>query len=82
MEQENGIQEFDLKVKSLLADAEEPVPAGAWEGIAARLGAAAPVVASGTDVTSTPEATSAVTETVSSAATEIVTPSMLSYGAV
>ena len=48
MEQENGIQEFDLKVKSLLADAEEPVPAGAWEGIAARLGAAAPVAASGT----------------------------------
>ena len=33
-------QDFDLTIRSMLADAEEPAPSGAWEAISGRLGAA------------------------------------------
>lgn len=75
MEQENSIKEFDLKVKSLLADAEEPVPAGAWEGIAARLAAAAPLAASpaasAASASGTASASTAASASSASAATKV-----------
>lgn len=51
MEQNDGYQEFDRKVKNLLADAAEPAPEGAWEAIAARLAAGAGGTGAGAGVT-------------------------------
>lgn len=47
MMQENGHSGFDRKIQNLLADAVEPVPESAWEGIAARLAAAGAASAAG-----------------------------------
>lgn len=47
MIQENGHSGFDRKIQNLLADAVEPVPESAWEGIAARLAAAGAASADG-----------------------------------
>lgn len=51
MEKNDGYQEFDRKVKNLLADAAEPAPEGAWEAIAARLAAGAGGTGAGAGVT-------------------------------
>ncbi len=51
MEQNDGYQDFDRKVKNLLADAAEPAPEGAWEAIAARLAAGAGGTGAGAGVT-------------------------------
>lgn len=38
MRKENDIQDFDLKVRSLLENAEVKAPSGAWKAVSARLG--------------------------------------------